>query len=121
MPVTLTLHDSQYPARLAERTSVAVLPFKNLSPDAGQDFFSDGITEDIINALGRFANLLVAAKSASFQFKGRNVSPDEARLWPDTTCPSNNLGLLKTTRLKSASQVRSKPLALKVLRRLEVR
>jgi adenylate cyclase len=66
------------PARLAERTSVAVLPFKNLSPDAGQDFFSDGITEDIINALGRFSNLLVAAKSGSFQFKGRNVSPEEA-------------------------------------------
>lgn len=66
------------PARLAARTSVAVLPFKNLSPDAGQDFLSDGITEDIINALGRFSNLLVASKSASFQFKGRNVSPEEA-------------------------------------------
>jgi adenylate cyclase len=65
------------PARLAERTSVAALPFKNLSQDAGQDFLSDGITEDIINALGRFSNLLVAAKSASFQFKGRNVSPEE--------------------------------------------
>jgi len=66
------------PARMAERTSVAVLPFKNLSPDAGQDFFSDGITEYIINARGRFSNLLVAARSASFQFKGRNVSPEEA-------------------------------------------
>jgi adenylate cyclase len=66
------------PARLAERTPIAVLPFKNLSPDAGQDFFSDGITEDIINAFGRFSSLLVAAKSASFQFKGRNVSPEEA-------------------------------------------
>jgi class 3 adenylate cyclase/TolB-like protein len=66
------------PARMAERTSVAVLPFKNLSPDAGQDFFSDGVSEDIINAIGRFSNLLVAAKSASFQFKGRNVSPEES-------------------------------------------
>ena len=66
------------PARLAARLSVAVLPFKNLSPDAGQDFLSDGLTEDIINALGRFSNLLVASKSASFQFKGRNVSPEEA-------------------------------------------
>ncbi|HEY8874364.1 MAG TPA: adenylate/guanylate cyclase domain-containing protein [Stellaceae bacterium] len=66
------------PARLAERTAIAVLPFKNLSGDAGQDFFSDGVTEDIINALGRYSNLLVAAKSASFQFKGRNVSPEEA-------------------------------------------
>jgi adenylate cyclase len=66
------------PARLAERTTVAVLPFRNLSPEPGQDFFSDGITEDIINALGRFSDLLVAAKSASFQFKGKNVSPEEA-------------------------------------------
>jgi adenylate cyclase len=66
------------PARLAERTSVAVLPFKNLSPDAGQEYLSDGITEDIINALGRFSNLLVASKSASFQLKGRNLSPEEA-------------------------------------------
>lgn len=66
------------PARLAERTSVAVMPFKNLSPDPGQDFLADGITEDIINALGRFSNLLIAAKSASFQFKGRNVTPEEA-------------------------------------------
>jgi class 3 adenylate cyclase/TolB-like protein len=73
-PVVATL---AVPARLAERTPIAVLPFKNLSPDAGQDFFTDGVTEDIINALGRFSNLLVAAKSASFQFKGRDVSPEE--------------------------------------------
>jgi hypothetical protein len=66
------------PARMAERTAIAVLPFKNLSGD-GQDFFSDGVTEDIINALGRYSNLLVAAKSASFQFKGRNVSPGMSR------------------------------------------
>ena len=65
------------PARLAGRSSVGVLPFKNLSGDAGQDYFSDGITEDVIGALGRFSNLLVAAKSASFQFKGRDIAPAE--------------------------------------------
>jgi adenylate cyclase len=65
------------PATLANRTSVAVLPFKNLSDDPSQEYFSDGITEDIITALGRFSNLLVVAKSASFQFKGRNLSPAE--------------------------------------------
>ena len=65
------------PNRLAGRTSVAVLPFKNLSGDAGQDYFSDGITEDVIGALGRFSSLLVAAKSASFQFKGRDIAPAE--------------------------------------------
>jgi TolB-like protein len=52
-----------------------VLPFENLSGDAGQDFFSDGITEDVITALGRFSNLLVIAKSASFQFKGQRLAP----------------------------------------------
>jgi TolB-like protein/class 3 adenylate cyclase/Flp pilus assembly protein TadD len=65
------------PTRLAGRPSVAVLPFKNLSGDASQDFFSDGITEDVITALGRFSNLLVIAKSASFPFKGSNAQPAE--------------------------------------------
>jgi adenylate cyclase len=65
------------PHRLAGRPSVAVLPFKNLSTDAAQDFFSAGITEDVITALGRFSNLLVVAKSASFQLKDRNLSPAE--------------------------------------------
>src|SRR6516162_4216552 len=65
------------PTHLAGRPSVAVLPFKNLSGDAGQDFFSDGITEDVITALGRFSDLLVIAKSASFPFKGSNASPAE--------------------------------------------
>jgi len=45
--------------------------------DPSQDYFSDGITENVISALGRFSNLFVAAKSASFQFKGRNLSPTE--------------------------------------------
>jgi TolB-like protein/Flp pilus assembly protein TadD len=65
------------PAHLAERSSVAVLPFKNLSSDAIHDFFSDGITEDIITALGRFSNLLVIAKSASFRLKDSSVAPAE--------------------------------------------
>ena len=65
------------PARLAGRPSVAALPFKNLSGDASQDYFSDGITEDVITALGRFSNLLVIAKSASFPFKSSNASPAE--------------------------------------------
>jgi adenylate cyclase len=65
------------PARLAGRPSIAVLPFKNLSGDTSQDFFSDGITEDVITALGRFSNLLVIAKSASFPFKGSNAKPAE--------------------------------------------
>ena len=67
------------PHRLASqaRPSVAVLPFKNLSGDAAHDFFSDGITEDVITALGRFSNLLVISKSASFPFKDSNAAPAE--------------------------------------------
>jgi adenylate cyclase len=65
------------PARLAGRPSLAVLPFENLSHDSSQDFFSNGIAEDVITALGRFSNLIVVAKSASFQFKGRNLAPAE--------------------------------------------
>jgi class 3 adenylate cyclase len=65
------------PARLAGRPSIAVLPFKNLSSDPSQDYFSDGITEDVITALGRFSNLLVIAKSASFPFKDSKAAPAE--------------------------------------------
>jgi adenylate cyclase len=76
-PKPVEVADLVAPHRLAGRPSVAVLPFKNLSTDAGQDFFSGGITEDVITALGRFSNLLVVAKSASFQLKDRNLSPAE--------------------------------------------
>jgi adenylate cyclase len=76
-PKPVEVADLPAPHRLAGRPSVAVLPFKNLSTDAGQDFFSGGITEDIITALGRFSNLLVVAKSASSQLKDQTLSPTE--------------------------------------------
>jgi class 3 adenylate cyclase/TolB-like protein len=76
-PKPVEVADLAAPHRLAGRPSVAVLPFKNLSSDADQDFFSSGITEDVITALGRFSNLLVVAKSASFQLKDRNLAPAE--------------------------------------------
>jgi adenylate cyclase len=77
VPKRIEMANFTGPSPLAKRPSVAVLPFENLSGDAGQDFFTDGITEDVITALGRFSNLLVVAKSASFQFKGRNLPPAE--------------------------------------------
>jgi adenylate cyclase len=55
------------------RPSVAVLPFDNLSGDPQQDYFSDGITEDIITELSRFSELLVIARNSSFQYKGKAV------------------------------------------------
>ena len=53
--------------------SIAVLPFTNMSGDAEQDYFSDGITEDIITELSRFRNLLVIARNTSFMYKGSAV------------------------------------------------
>lgn len=58
---------------------IAILPFANLSGDAAQDYFSDGITQDIIAALGRFSNLSVLASSATAKFKGSNAESAELR------------------------------------------
>jgi len=52
---------------------IAVLPFTNLSGDPQQDYFSDGITEEIITKLARFTNLLVIARNSSFRYKGQAV------------------------------------------------
>jgi TolB-like protein len=56
-----------------DKPSVAVLPFANLSGDKEQDYFSDGITEDIITELSRFSELFVIARNSSFMFKGKAV------------------------------------------------
>ena len=58
--------------RLAD-ASIAVLPFANLSSDPEAEYFSDGMTEEIIIALSRVRGLRVAARSSSFSFKGRDV------------------------------------------------
>ena len=60
------------PARpLAERPSIAVLPFENMSGDPEQEYFADGIAEDIITALSHFHWFLVVARNSSFTYKGR--------------------------------------------------
>jgi adenylate cyclase len=53
--------------------SVAVLPFVNMSPEPEQDYFCDGISEEIIHSLTRIAGLKVIARSSAFQFKGMSV------------------------------------------------
>ncbi len=58
---------------LPDQPSIAVLPFENLSGDAGQEFFADGITEDIITELSRFPELFVIARNSAFTYKGRAV------------------------------------------------
>lgn len=58
--------------------SLAVLPFANLSGEPAQDYLSDGITEDVINGLSRFAGLAVIARNSSFTYKARAVDVREA-------------------------------------------
>ena len=58
---------------LPEKPSLAVLPFDNLSSDSSQDYFSDGITENIIMALSTVSNLFVIARNSSFTYKGKPV------------------------------------------------
>jgi TolB-like protein/Tfp pilus assembly protein PilF len=58
--------------RVAKRRSVAVLPFVNMSSDPENEFFSDGVTEEIINVLTRINGLQVTARTSSFEFKGHN-------------------------------------------------
>jgi len=56
-----------------ERPSIAVLPFSNMSGDPEQEYFSDGITEDIITDLSKVSALSVIARNSAFAFKGKNV------------------------------------------------
>lgn len=67
-----SLHPSAGPD-LDQRAAIAVLPFVNMSGDVGQDYFSDGITEDIITELSRFPELLVIARTSTFHYKGTSV------------------------------------------------
>ena len=57
--------------------TIAVLPFVNMSPDAEQEYFSDGISEELLNLLARIPDLRVAARTSSFSFKGKNVEIPE--------------------------------------------
>jgi adenylate cyclase len=63
----------QAPAQL----SIAVLPFVNMSSDPQQEYFSDGMTEDLITELSRLSGLFVIARNSVFTFKGRAVKPDQ--------------------------------------------
>ena len=64
-------------AELPDKPSIAVLPFTNMSGDPEQEYFSDGITEDIITELSRFSALFVIARHSSFVFKGQTIDLKE--------------------------------------------
>jgi adenylate cyclase len=62
---------------LPEKPSIAVLPFHNMSGDPEQEYFADGMVEEIITALSRFKSLFVIARNSSFAFKGKAIDIKE--------------------------------------------
>jgi len=62
------------PLELPDKPSIAVLPFDNMSGNADQEYFSDGLTEQIINGLCKVSHLFVIARNSSFAFKGKAIS-----------------------------------------------
>src|SRR5207244_11804663 len=62
---------------LTDRPGIAVLPFINMSGDRAQEYFSDGISEDIITALSKLRWFFVIARNSSFVYKGRSVHINE--------------------------------------------
>jgi eukaryotic-like serine/threonine-protein kinase len=60
------------PAPAAEQPSIAVLPFTDMSAQRNQEYFSDGLAEELLNSLAKIQGLRVAARTSSFQFKGKN-------------------------------------------------
>ena len=62
---------------IPDKPSIAVLPFENMSGDPEQEYFADGMVEEIITALSRFKSLFVIARNSSFMFKGKAVDIKE--------------------------------------------
>ncbi len=61
------------PSPAPDKPSIAVLPFNNMSGDPEQEFFADGMAEDIITGLSQFGSLLVIARNSTFSFKGQSI------------------------------------------------
>lgn len=72
VPNRLPVDDAE-PLALPDKPSIAVLPFQNMSGDPEQDYFADGMVDEIITALSRFKSLFVIARNSSFTYKGRAV------------------------------------------------
>jgi adenylate cyclase len=65
------------PSTTPDKPSIAVLPFANMSADAEQEYFSDGMTEDLITDLSKVSGLFVIARNSSFAYKGKSVKVQE--------------------------------------------
>jgi adenylate cyclase len=69
--------EAESPPPIPDKPSIAVLPFENMSGDPEQEYFADGMVEEIITALSRFKWLFVIARNSSFTFKGKAVDIKE--------------------------------------------
>ena len=74
LPPVAAAASADVPLALPDKPSIAVLPFQNMSADPEQEYFVDGLVEDIITGLSRFKSLFVIARNSSFAYKGK--SPD---------------------------------------------
>ena len=77
-------HTTPRPTGHSKVRSIAVLPFVNLTGDAKDEYLSDGLTEELINALAQFSELRVAARTSSFALKGEKI---------DVTTAARKLGV----------------------------
>jgi len=64
---------------LPDKPSIAVLPFKNMSGDPQQEYFSDGLTEDLITDLSKFRGLFIISRNSVFIYKGQAIKPEQVR------------------------------------------
>ena len=76
-PTPIRMTEAGRPPPLPDKPSIAVLPFENMSDDPKQEYFADGMVEEIITALSRFKWLFVIARNSSFTFKGKTVDIKE--------------------------------------------
>lgn len=67
------ISDNGVEEAVAGEASIAVLPFVNMSDDAGNEYFADGLSEELLNVLAKVPDLKVAGRTSSFQFKGQNL------------------------------------------------
>ncbi|MFA9421430.1 MAG: adenylate/guanylate cyclase domain-containing protein, partial [Gammaproteobacteria bacterium] len=75
--VTATLSSAEPARELPEKPSIAILPFQNMSADPEQEYFADGITEDIITELSKISGLMVISRTSTFTYKGRATKAQE--------------------------------------------
>ena len=72
--ITVTLEDADLDGSSNTEKTIAVLPFVNMSEDPGNEYFADGVSEEILNLLARLPGLRVTSRSSAFSFKGQNVN-----------------------------------------------